>query len=180
MVCLVLWVLPAEGQTGLWFPPSLQLSTGGQEAACDRQSGQDEKCFLGHSLFWFITLKSLQVNIHSFVFNLVILLPDLHSFLPLTGCHEEVPGQWQFVCHGTFLYKLDFYLVMNQATGVQSGKKKSVLRKQAEAGKFFSPFRNKNALQCAFFAPHQTPVFSKGSRGMKRVLHYLLVCLCHT
>jgi len=74
--------------------------------------------------FCFMTVKSLQLNINSFVFNLAVLLPDLHSCLQLTGCHKQVTGQWQFVCHGPLLFELDFYLVMNQATGVQSGKKR--------------------------------------------------------
>lgn len=63
------------------------------EVAPERQSRQGEKCSLGLGLFCFITVKSLQLNINSFTFNLVILLPDLLSFLQLTGCHKEVTGQ---------------------------------------------------------------------------------------
>lgn len=90
-----------------------------------RKAGQAGwMCFWGLGYFCFITLKSLQLNINLSVFNLAVLLPDLLSCLQLTGCHKEVTGQWQFVCHGPLLFQLDFYLVMNQATGVQSGKKK--------------------------------------------------------
>lgn len=62
-----------------------------------------------------LPLKSILLNICSFVFNLPALLPDLPSFLKLTGYHKEVTGQRQFVCHGPLLFELDFYLVMNQA-----------------------------------------------------------------
>lgn len=90
-----------------------------------RKTGQAGwMCFWGLGYFCFITVKSLQLNINLSVFNLAVLLPDLLSCLQLTGCHKEVTGHWQFVCHGPLLFQLDFYLVMNQATGVQSGKKR--------------------------------------------------------
>lgn len=128
------------------------------DVAPEKQHRQGEMCSLSLDSFCFITVKSLQPNIHSFVFNLAVLLSDLLSCLQLTGCHEEVTRQWHFVCHGPILFELDFYLVMNQATGVQSGKR-SVPRKQAEARKFFSPFGNKNGLQCAF-SLHGRPRYS--------------------
>lgn len=149
MVRAVLFCSPPEP-----WPEHLQCL----KVAPERQHRQGVMCFLSLDPFCLSTMKSLRPNIHSFVFNLAVLLSDPLSCLQLTGCHEEVTRQWHSICHGPLLFELDFYLVMNQATGVQSGRK-SVPRKQAEARKFFSPFGNRNALQCAF-SLHSRPRYS--------------------
>lgn len=160
-----LWVLSAEGQSELLcFPPEPWPEHWWYlEVAAERQGRQGEMCFLGLGPFCFITMKSLQVNINSFVFNLAVLLPYLLSCLQLTGCHKEVTGQWQFVCHGPLLFELDFYLVMNQAMGVQSGKKRMSQRSKLKLESFSVHLEIRMHHNVLFPSTPDPPVFSQGN-----------------